>query len=253
MALRDTQDVLIFEMPTSGKLRDTQDCLIFEVPVTVSSPFGYPLMPPAIAGIGPQDFTLAMQNLVGENVSPFTASEQEQQWSGQFFTIDANLPPMPFAQAEQWIAFLGSLFGKTGTFLMGDYNRLAPQGPWSGPALVNGANASGSNQLNLRDANPSVANWAVAGDYLQITAFNSQLGVNVQRLYKVLQNANSGPGGLVTLFIFPNLRESLSDGQAIVTVNTAGTFRLTQNTVTPKTDKNRSYAISFKAREAMLP
>ena len=258
MALRDTQDCLIFEVPPAGHLRDSQDCLIFEVPVTPTSVIAYPISPPAISGIGPQDFTLGQQNVVGENVSPFTLSDQEQQWSGQMWTIEANLPPMLYPQAEQWIAFLSSLFGKTGTFLMGDYNRPTSQGPMNRayaliPVVVNGSNLSGSNQLNLRGAYDSVPNWAVAGDYLQVTAFNAGLGVNVQRLYKVLQNASSDGSGNVTLDIFPSIREPLSDGTQIFTGNTAGTFRLQQNTTSWKIDKNRMYTISFKAREAMLP
>jgi hypothetical protein len=208
----------------------------------------YPLTPPAISGIGPEDFTLAMQNVVGEADSPFTLSDQVQQWPGQMFTIEANLPPMLYPQAEQWITFLGSLFGKYGTFLMGDYNRPAPQGAMSGTPLVNGANASGSNQLLVRGAAVSITNWAVAGDYIQVMASGGQ-----QRIHKVLQNANSNGSGLVTLPIFPNIREALSDGTTIVTANCAGTFRLADNTFKPKIDKNRIYTISFKAREALMP
>lgn len=248
MAIRDTQDCLIFEVSTLGTahLRDTQDSLIFEIAIANMS-LAYPLTPPAISGIGPQDFTLAMQNVIGEAVSPFTLSDQEQQWPGQMFTLEANLPPMPYAQAEQWIAFLGSLFGKYGTFLMGDYNRPAPQGPMSGTPVVNGANPSGLNQLSVRNAATSVTNWAVAGDYIQVTAGGGQ-----QRIYKVLQNANSSSGGIVALEIFPNIREALADGTAIVTANCAGTFRLQQNSATWKIDRNRMYTISFKAREALL-
>jgi len=249
VAIRDTQDVLIFEVPSvgTGLVRDTQDVLIFELPI---EPVGlnYPLTPPAIAGIGPQDFTLSMQNVVGEAVSPFTLSDQEQQWPGQMFTIEANLPPMPYAEAEQWIAFLGAMFGKFGTFLMGDYNRPTPQGPMSGSPVVNGSNLSGSNQLLVRTTALSVGDWAFAGDYLQVTASGGQ-----QRLHKILQNASTDPSGDVTLEIFPNLRESLVDGTAIVTANCAGTFRLQQNTATWKIDRNRMYTISFKAREALLP
>jgi hypothetical protein len=248
MAIRDTQDCLIFEVPTvgTGGIRDTQDCLIFEVPIPVSS-IVYPVTPPAITGIGPQDFTLAMVNDVGETVSPFTFGQQEQQWPGQMFTIEANLPPMPYAEAEQWIAFLGSLFGKYGTFEMGDYNRPSNQGLWSGSPVISGSNANGSNSLNLRGAAGPLANWAVAGDYLQVSAGAGQ----PKRLYKVLQNAASSAGGAVALSIFPNIRETLSDGTAIVIANCVGTFRMQENTVTPKVDRNRMYTISFKAKEAI--
>ena len=254
MALRDTQDSLIFEVPTLGvgHLRDTQDSLIFEVPIINMVPITYPLTPPAISGIGPQDFNMALQNLVGENASPFTFGEQEQIWPGDMLTIDASLPPMLTAQGEQWMAFIDSLFGKYGYFLMPDYNRLTPQGPMSGSPLVSGSNLNGSNTLNIRGAAVGVTNWAVAGDYLQITAYNSLLGFNVQRLYRILQNASSNGSGDVTVYIRPNIRESLSDGTAIVTTNCAGTFRLASNKSSRPVDKNRVYTIKFTAREALL-
>lgn len=249
MAIRDTQDCLIFEVPTvsTGFIRDTQDCLIFEIPVSPVS-ITYPISPPQIAGIGPREFTMSLDNVVGENVSPFTLSEQEQQWPGDMFSIEANLPPMLLQQAEQWIAFLNALYGKLGYFLMGDYNRLTPQGAMSGSPLVNGAHVSGATELNIRNATPSVLNWAVAGDYVQVTATGGQ-----QRLHKILLNANSSSGGDVTVAIRPAIREALTDGITVVTANCAGTFRLTENKSGWKIDQNRVYAVNFKAREANLP
>jgi hypothetical protein len=129
----------------------------------------YPLSPPAIAGLGPQDFTLSEVNVVGESESPFTLERQVQQWPGQRWELEANLPPMKMQKAEQWLAFLGALRGKSGYFLMGDYNRPTPQGPMSNASLalaVNGPNPSGSNNLLLRNCAASIANWAVAGDYI---------------------------------------------------------------------------------------
>ena len=249
MSIRDTQDCLLFEVPTLGTshLRDTQDCLLFEMPVPPVS-LTYPLTPPAISGIGPQDFTMDLQNIIGEADSPFTASDQVQFWPGDMFTIEATMPPMLLQQAEQWISFLNALYGKYGTFLMGDYNRPTPQGPMSGSPVVNGAQASGSTQLNIRGASPSLPNWAVAGDYVQVTAVGGQ-----QRIHKVLLNAPSSSGGIVSLYIRPSIRESLTDGLTVVTQNCAGTFRLSENKSPSKVDKNRIYTISFKAREALLP
>lgn len=254
MAIRDTQDCLLFEVPTLGvgNIRDTQDCLLFEIPFAIVIPISYPVAPPAITGLGPKEFNLTLQNLVGENASPFTFGEQEQIWPGDMFTIDANLPPMQAPQGEQWVAFLASLFGKYGYFTMGDYNRLTPQGPMSGSPVVNGSNLAGSNTLNIRGATAGIANWALAGDYLQVTSYNSVLGFNVQRLYKILQNASSNGSGDVIVYIRPNLREALSDGTTIVTTNCAGTFRLASNQCPWKIDQDRVYTVSFKAREALL-
>lgn len=248
-AIRITQAALLYEVPTVGTshLHITQAALLFEIPVPPVT-YAYPLTPPQIAGIGPQDFSLGMVNVVGETVSPFTLGQQEQLWPGSMFTIDFTLPPMLLAQAEQWVSFLGLLYGKFGTFLMGDYNRLTPQGLMNGTPVVNGSNFNGSNQLLVRGAPALVGNWAVAGDYIQATAAGGSMP---QRIYKILANAGSDASGHVTLQIFPNIRESLTDGVTIVTTNCAGTFRLSDNMVLPKIDRNRIYNISFKAKEAI--
>jgi hypothetical protein len=266
MSVRSTQEILEVSVPSSSKVRSTQEILEISVSVPAISskvrstqevllisvpfiPLGivYPLSPPAIAGIGPQDFSLTEVNVVGETESPFTLGQQEQQWPGQAWELEVNLPPMLYVQAEQWISFLGALFGKYGTFLMGDYNRLTPQGPMSGSPVAAGSNASGLNSINLRGATFSIGNWAVAGDYIQL-----QVPSFPQRLYKVLQNASSDGGGNVAgLTIFPNLHETVPDGTVIVTSNCRGTFRLQENKQPWKVDKNKVYTISFKAKEAI--
>lgn len=243
--VRSTQETMLVSSRGGSNIRSTQEVLLISTPF---NPLGinYPLIAPAIAGLGPQDFSLTGLTVVGESDSPFTLSQELQLWSGQMLLIEANFPPMLTSEGEQWVAFFLSLLGKYGTFLMGDYNRQTPQGAMSGTPVVNGTNASGSNQLLIRGANPSVSNWAVAGDYIQATAPGFP-----QRIYKVLQNAATDPSGDATLEIFPNLREGLSDGTAIITANCAGTFRLQQNSFSWKIDRNKMYSISFKAKEAL--
>lgn len=246
---RSTHEALLISdtQPAGAhSFRSTHEALLISVTVP---PVGltYPLTPPAIAGIGPQDFALSDANVVAETESPFTLSQQEQQWQGQRFEIEANLPPLFLSEAEQWVSFLSGLFGTLGTFLMGDYLRQTPQGPMSGSPVVAGTNLNGSNILLVRGATRSVSNWAVAGDYVQVTAAGGQ-----QRIHRVLQNASSDGSGNVTLQIFPNIRETLADGVTVVTTNTAGTFRLMDNKSWKKAaDKNRMYKISFKAKEAL--
>lgn len=246
MAQRTTHEATLISAGSAGKVRTTHEAIL----ISITSPIvgiTYPLTAPAISGIGPKKFAMTEANVVGETESPFTFSQQEQQWLGQRFMLEVELPPLQMAEAEQWIAFLGSLYGKLGTFLMGDYLRPTPQGAMSGTPVVNGVNSSGANVLSVRTSTPSVTNWAVAGDYIQVTAGSGQ----PQRLFKVLQNANSGPSGLVALQIFPNIREALTDGTAIVTSNCAGTFRLMSNELPWKVDENKIYTITFKAKEAL--
>lgn len=247
MSLLVNQDSLIFEVPTLtiGALQVNQDSLIFEVPV-LNVGFTYPITLPNT--LGPQDFTLSLENVAGESDSPFDFSDQVFLWPGDMFTAEATWPPMLLTQAEPLISALAMLLGKYGTLLLGDFNRPTPQGAMSGSPVVNGSNLSGSNQLQVRGAAVSVSNWAVAGDYVQVTASGG-----LQRIHKVLANAASSSGGDVTLEIRPNIRESLSDGTAIITSNCKGTFRLQGNQTPWKIDKNKVYTVSFKAREAGLP
>lgn len=244
MAIRDTQDCLIFEVATLGTslLRDTQDCLIFEVPYTPVS-IVYPLTPPA--ALKPQDVTMHMMNVVGENISPFVASQQEQQWPGQWFELEVALRPMLRADYEAVVGFLGALNGKFGTFLFGDHNAKTPQGVATGTPLVNGANASGSNAINLKGFTPGVTGILKAGDYMQIATSGG-----LQRLYKNLFDINSDGSGNATATVFPTIREALVDGLSVVLNNTAGTFRLMENDIVWKIARSRSTSISFKAMEA---
>lgn len=245
MSVRVTQTALLISAPAPSKVRVTQAAILISAGIPTVS-ITYPVSPPAISGLGPQEFTMSEVNVVGESESPFTLGQQIQQWPGQAWQLELNLPPMLLTQAEQWLAFLGSLLGKYGTFLMGDYLRPTPQGAMSGSPVANGSNSSQLNYINLRGCTPSIANWAVAGDYIQIT-----VGSNPQRLYKVLQNASSDSSGDVTLQIFPNIRETIPDGTPIITSNCQGTFRLQDNTLKWKVDRNKVYTIGFKAKEAI--
>lgn len=243
--VRSTQETILVSSRAGSHVRSTQEILLISVPY---APLGitYPLISPVISGIGPQEFTLSEVNAIGETDSPFTFSQQVQQWPGQMWEIELALPPLLMSEAEEWIAFLGALFGKYGTFLMGDYNRSTPQGSFAGSPVVNGSNASGSNVLNVRGGTASISNWAVAGDYIQLTGSSG-----IQRLHKVLQNASTNSLGDAVLEIFPSLRETYTDGITIVTANCAGTFRLQDNSIPWKIDRNRMYSISFKAKEAI--
>jgi hypothetical protein len=244
VALRDTQDCLIIEVPTvgTGNLRDTEDCLIFEIPSPLVT-IGYPLTPPA--ALKPQDVTMRMVNLIGETVSPFSGSQNEQQWPGQWFELEAVLRPMLRVDYEAVVGFLGALNGKYGTFLFGDRNAKTPQGMATGTPLVNGAVAALNNQITTKGWTALVNGILKAGDYMQITTAGGP-----QRLYKLLFDMNSDASGHATAIVFPTVREALTDALAITLNNTAGTFRLMENSSEWKIARSRSTAISFKAREA---
>ena len=78
----------------------------------------YPLSTPTNKTIA--EIRLIARNVVGVSTSPFTLKQQTYQFSGQRWEADIQLPAMQRDNAEEWVAFLMSLYGQKGTFLLGD-------------------------------------------------------------------------------------------------------------------------------------
>ena len=94
----------------------------------------YPLALPTHTGFA--QIELRATNAVAYARSPFTFAGQAFAYPGQMWQADITLPPMKRADAEQWVAWLLSLRGQLGTFLLGDPNGAAPRGT----ALANRVN-----------------------------------------------------------------------------------------------------------------
>ena len=86
----------------------------------------YPVNTPTNIGIA--NITLSAENAVAISQSPFTFQQQVVAHPGQRWAASVSLPPMKRQDAEYWIAFLLSLKGQVGTFLLGDPNCVAAQG-----------------------------------------------------------------------------------------------------------------------------
>ena len=83
------------------------------------------------------------------------------------------------------------------------------------------------------------------GDYIQIGSSATQ------RLYRVVQDANSDSGGNATLEIWPDLREQPADNADITVSNCKGTFRLLNAEDDVRiADANKMHLITFSAIEA---
>ena len=86
----------------------------------------YPITLPSHTGIRSVSFRAS--NAVAYSMSPFTFAGQAHKYPGQMWEADITLPPMHRSNAEQWNAFLMSLNGQAGTFLLGDPNGCVPRG-----------------------------------------------------------------------------------------------------------------------------
>tara|TARA_R110000803_G_scaffold72752_2_gene136457 strand:- start:2088 stop:2708 length:621 start_codon:yes stop_codon:yes gene_type:complete len=202
----------------------------------------YPLSIPTNKNIKSVDFRAI--NAVAYSTSPFTFSGQAFAYAGQMWQADITLPSMRRSDAEQWVAWLISLRGQFGTFLLGDFVGGTARGAATGTPVVNGASQSGG-ALIIDGAASSVTGWLKAGDYIQLgTGLTS-------RLHKVLQDSNSDSGGNVTLDIWPHLRSSPAEDSAVVVSSAKGVFRLASNETAWKISDILLYGITFGVAEVI--
>lgn len=201
--------------------------------MTITYPLALPATPKA------KRVTLRMMDVVAMSRSPFTGQSQVYAHAGQWWEADVSLPSMIRASAEPWLAFLASLRGMYGTFLMGSTTGAAPRGIATGAPAVAGAGQSG---MTLMTDGWTTGQTGIlkAGDYIQVGT----------ELHKVLADANSDGGGLATLDIWPALRASPADNATIVVNNAVGLFRLAANARPWDESEGPIYDIAFSCVEA---
>lgn len=205
----------------------------------------YPINTPTNIGIA--NITFMAENAVAISSSPFTFQQQVVAHQGQRWAASISLPPMKRQDAETWVAFLLSLKGQVGTFLLGDPNCQTPQGSAAssaGTPLVNGGGQTGD--ALLIDGLPiSATNYLVAGDYIQ-------LGTGATAtLHKVLTNVTTSVSGSALIDIWPNIRTAPNDNAPVVVSGTKGRFRLKENMTQWSINEISSYGITFDCVEAI--
>ncbi|WP_425065621.1 hypothetical protein [Reyranella sp.] len=183
----------------------------------------------------------ASQDRTAEVASPFTGDGQAIVWPYQRWTPTLTLVSMKRADAQEWAAWLRSLRGRSGTFLLGDPARPAPLGAAAfnpGTPLVKGAGQSGGSLL-IDGAPASVAAWLKRGDLIQLGA-----GATA-RLHEISEVVNTSGSGEAALSLWPALRESPADNSAIVLTNPVGVFNRTSDVVEVPTDTAGFYDLAF--------
>lgn len=202
----------------------------------------FPLSLPTVGGI--RSATITMVDVVGVGESPYTLTQETFEHAGKRWAMRVELVPMKRASAEQWAAWLASLRGRRGTFLMGDPVGATPRGIATGTPLVKGADQTGGTLLT-DGWTPDTTGILLAGDWIQ-------LGTGVtSRLHKVLQDANSDSGGNATLELWPGPRTAPADNEAIVVSNTKGLWRLSSNTRSYDIGLAQVFGLGFDCVEAL--
>jgi hypothetical protein len=203
--------------------------------MTISYPVSMP------TNVSQASISISQMNNVGQSESPYTYESQVQAYDGERWIAEINLPAMAREEAAPWIAFLASIRGKYGSFLLGDVKATDPLGAATGTPRVNGGSQTGRVLITDGWTN-STNNILKAGDFISIG----------QKLYMNLTDVNSDGSGNATLDIWPALRESPSDNQSITTQNCKGVFKLTDTTTQLYTiDSRGAYLVSFSAVESL--
>ena len=190
----------------------------------------YPLTMPT--NIGMASIELRAKNTVAVSMSPFTYKSQTHSYDGQMWEADVTLPPMNRDDAESWVAFLMSLKGRTGTFMLYDPSAKSVRGTTTS-ATVTGS--TGDDSLTV-----VMTGTLKAGDYIQLGATSDAT------LHKVLVD-QSGDG---TLEVWPKLRRDRT-GVAAVLTNASGVFRLAANETSWSVNNSSFFGISFGATEVI--
>lgn len=178
------------------------------------------------------------------SASPFTYAGQAQNWGGQALRVEITLPPMERDVAEDWIAFLLSLDGHKGTFLMAPDEALSSLGIGGGAPIVAGAGQAG-NTLAIGGAPVSLNGWLRRGDYVQIGSAGNA------HLHKVLRDVDTDAAGLASLVLWPNLRLPPDDAAPIEIDAPQGRWRLENPNVSWDINTAIHYGLSFEAMEAL--
>lgn len=204
----------------------------------------YPLTFPSHTGI--RSVSLRAINAVVYERSPFTFAGQAQASAGQMWGADVTLPPMKYADAERWVAWLVSLRGQFGHFTMGDPMRCVARGSARGTdtVTVTGAGQTGQD-LNITSNQLSKTGYLLAGDYIQLGSGSTAT------LHKVLVDADTSGTGTATLTLWPSVRTAPSNGATVTVQNTVGRWQLAGNETEWSVNEAMIYGISFSAMERL--
>lgn len=172
-----------------------------------------------------RSFAWRERDVTADMDSPFTGQSQVIVWPGQWFECSLTLVAMKRAEAQAWDAWLTSLKGHAGTFLLGVPGRSTPLGSAAsvpGTPLVRGGDQTGD-VLSIDGLPNSATGYLKAGDYIQLGSSGAA------RLHKVLADVASNGSGQADVPIWPDLRSSPVDNAAVVVSGAVGLFHRASN------------------------
>lgn len=203
----------------------------------------YPLSVPVTIGLAQVEFTA--NNAVAVSQSPFTYDTQVHAYPGQMWSVSVALPALNRAFMEPWVAFLLSLRGPYGTFLLGDPNGKTPRGQADTFPGLPKVQSHSNGTVAFTGASANKTGWLLAGDYIQLgTGSNATL-------HKVLVDVTTGASGDGNIEIWPHLRREAVLNEPITVSNCVGRFRLASGQTSWSINESCKYGISFDCIEAL--
>jgi hypothetical protein len=205
----------------------------------------YPLTLPAALDFSA--FAMRLRRVVAVTASPFTGQQQVFRHPGAWWEAEATVPTIGDpTNARLWSAFLVSLRGRSGTFLMGDPSRRVPRGAAGAQAALTVVSAVvRGTSLTIGGFTPTQANALRAGDHIQIGT-----GANA-RLHLVVADVTADGAGEAVVPIEPPLRASHAGGTAVSLNAPAGVWRLTANDLGWSAEPGRFPSITLACVEAL--
>jgi hypothetical protein len=184
-----------------------------------------------------RDVRRMLQTAIGVSTSPFTLTDQVQDWGGERWEYEIDLASLDLSQGKRLSAFFASLGGMRTPFLLADPSIKNPSG--LGTPLVNGAGQSGNSLVT--------DGWSATG---MATGDFFSLGTDVStRLYQLTSDVVPA-GGAATLNFVPRLRSSPADNAALTVVSPPVLLRLTSPVPTGIALAD-IYQFTISAREAI--
>lgn len=173
--------------------------------------------------------------------STFTLQQQVFQYSGAVWEAEITLPPMSYAEAKEWQAFILSLRGMSGTFLMGNPLDVSATGTATSVTL--------NGQADIRDTSVAVTSSTgatlKAGDVFQLGSGSDS------HLYTVINDVTFDGSGHATIDVEPPLRLTHASGTTLDFTLPKGAWRLSANDIGWDINTASKYGFTIPCIEAL--
>lgn len=193
----------------------------------------YPLEVPSPNYASIEYFPIDIQSV---DESSFTGKTQLQVYPGEYWRASITWAPQHRIEiAEEVTAFLASLRGAFGTFLLRDPLNTTPRGAAAAnpsSPVVDGSGQTGP-IIRVRNTPASLLGWLLPGARIQVGP-NSRC-----QLCMVLSVTDTTGSNKADIEVWPRIRPGMIDGDAITLNSPAGLFRL---------DEAFSYTVSAPFR-----